>query len=151
MTQPWRRVLFWAFPWLKSAKASRGYHDRLYGAWGQICDSIAARRPYAADDPSFLASIGTQRDLKTGEPTCRPDACMHACMQPEVCPHSCPGDPFCSFPPANHRQLGSSADHHCTAGPRAGELWSREKLMAHAAGVVVAGMDTTAHAVAWGL
>jgi hypothetical protein len=41
------------------------------------------------------------------------------------------------------------------AAPRgflcAGELWSREKLMAHASGVVVAGMDTTAHAVAWGL
>lgn len=33
----------------------------------------------------------------------------------------------------------------------AGKLWSREKLMAHAAGVVVAGMDTTAHAVSWAL
>ncbi len=67
ITQPWRRVLFWAFPWLKAAQVSRGYHDRLYSAWGQICDSIAARRPYADDDPSFLASIGMQRDLKTGE------------------------------------------------------------------------------------
>lgn len=35
---------------------------------------------------------------------------------------------------------------HCT-----GKLWSREKLMAHCGGVVVAGMDTTAHAVSWAM
>ena len=33
----------------------------------------------------------------------------------------------------------------------AGKLWCREKLMTHAAGVIVAGMDTTAHAVSWAM
>lgn len=63
---PWRRVLFWALPWLPSAKINRGYHDRLYAAWGNICDSITAKGPYDPKDPSFLASIGLQRDKATG-------------------------------------------------------------------------------------
>ncbi|CAL8466632.1 g6168 [Coccomyxa elongata] len=97
VTMPWRRVLFWAMPWLPSAKKNKGYHDRLYAAWDKICDSIRESGPYDDLDPSFLAIIGRQRESSTGK------------------------------------------------------LWCREKLMTHAAGVVVAGMDTTAHAVSWAM
>ncbi|CAL5227143.1 g10055 [Coccomyxa viridis] len=97
LAMPWRRLLYRALPWLPSARANKGYHDRLYAAWGAICDHIRTMGPYDREDGSFSAIIGTMTE------------------------------------------------------PETGKLWSREKLMAHAAGVVVAGMDTTAHAVAWAL
>lgn len=63
---PWRRVLFWAMPWLPSAKKNKGYHDRLYAAWDKICDSIRESGPYDEMDPSFLAIIGRQTESSTG-------------------------------------------------------------------------------------
>lgn len=66
VTMPWRRLLFWAMPWLPSAKKNKGYHDRLYAAWDRICDKIRERGPYDAKDPSFLASIGRQTEKTTG-------------------------------------------------------------------------------------
>ena len=63
---PWRRVIFWAMPWLPSAREQKEYHDRLYGAWGAICDHIRASGPYDKDDGSFSAIIGTMTEPDTG-------------------------------------------------------------------------------------
>ena len=83
-SRPWRRLLFWAAPWLPAARVNQAFHDRLYGAWGQICDSIEAARPgLAQDDPSFLACIAQQRELSTGAfpPPRAPNGSTHrACM-----------------------------------------------------------------------
>ena len=66
MVMPWRRLLFWAAPWLPSARKNKGYHDRLYAAWGDICDHIRAMGPYDKDDGSFSAIIGTMTEPDTG-------------------------------------------------------------------------------------
>ena len=63
---PWRRALFWALPWLPSAQKCAGYHDRLYAAWGEICDKIRASGPYDPEDGSFSAIIGTMTEPETG-------------------------------------------------------------------------------------
>lgn len=69
-TRPWRRLLFWACPWLPSARVNKAYHDCLYAAWDRVCDSVeAARLTCAPDDPSFLACIAQQRELSTGAPS----------------------------------------------------------------------------------
>lgn len=63
---PWRRLLFWALPWLPSARANKGYHDRLYANWGAICDHIRAGGPYSKEDGSFSAIIGNMAEPDTG-------------------------------------------------------------------------------------
>lgn len=63
---PWRRRMFKAMPWLPAARVSKGYHDRLYGAWMEICEKLRTME-FAENDPSFTASIAQQRDLDTGE------------------------------------------------------------------------------------
>jgi hypothetical protein len=63
---PWRSVLFRAMPWLPSAKECKGYHDRLYGCWGELCDKIRQHTTFAKDDITFLACIAQMRDLDTG-------------------------------------------------------------------------------------
>ena len=63
---PWRQLLFWAMPWLPSARENKGYHDRLYAAWGDICDNIRAKGPYAKDDNQFYAIIGRMEEPGTG-------------------------------------------------------------------------------------
>ena len=66
-------------PWLPSAKKNKGYHDRLYAAWDNICDAIRERGPYDDMDPSFLAMIGRQRESDTGMPTWFFHSQEHAC------------------------------------------------------------------------
>lgn len=63
---PWRRLWFWALPWLPSARENRGYHERLYANWGAICDHVRAMGPYDRDDGSFSAIIGTMTEPETG-------------------------------------------------------------------------------------
>ena len=63
---PWRQLVYRALPWLPSARKNKGYHDRLYAAWGAICDHIRAMGPYDRDDGSFSAIIGTMTEPETG-------------------------------------------------------------------------------------
>ena len=63
---PWRRLLYRTLPWLPSARKNKGYHDRLYAAWGAICDHIRTMGPYNREDGSFSAIIGTMTEPETG-------------------------------------------------------------------------------------
>ena len=64
---PWRQLIFWAMPWLPSARENKGYHDRLYAAWGDICDNVRGKGPYSEDDNHFYAIIGRMAEPDTGE------------------------------------------------------------------------------------
>ena len=64
---PWRQLIFWAMPWLPSARENKGYHDRLYAAWGDICDSVRGKGPYSEDDNHFYAILGRMAEPDTGE------------------------------------------------------------------------------------
>ena len=64
---PWRQLIFWAMPWLPSARENKGYHDRLYAAWGDICDNVRGKGPYGEDDNHFYAIIGRMAEPDTGE------------------------------------------------------------------------------------
>ena len=77
MAMPWRQLIFWAMPWLPSARENKGYHDRLYAAWGDICDNVRGKGPYSEDDNHFYAIIGRMAEPDTGEEP----SWLHNCMQ----------------------------------------------------------------------
>ena len=83
---PWRQLIFWAMPWLPSARENKGYHDRLYAAWGDICDNVRGKGPYSEDDNHFYAIIGRMAEPDTGEEPPRSYNCIQKLCKSMVSP-----------------------------------------------------------------